>query len=160
MATDQAVETTSLSYFFTKIKSLFATLTEYNQKVATTCPYPVGTIYLSISSTNPSSYFGGTWSTWGAGKVPVCIDTTDTDFDTVNMTGGEKTHTLTLDELGSHSHEYTGVARTTSPRGAYGNASRKNIASLPTETTGSAGGGLAHNNLQPYITCYMWERTA
>ena len=45
--------------------------------------YPVGSIYLSVNSVNPSTLFGGTWEAWGSGKVPVGVDTSDTDFDTV-----------------------------------------------------------------------------
>lgn len=54
--------------------------------------YPVGSIFMSASSTNPSSYFGGTWSLWGSGKVPVCVNTSDSDFSPSKKTGGSKTH--------------------------------------------------------------------
>ncbi len=158
MSIDQKVDTISLNYFFTKIKAIFATITEYNQKVANICPYPVGAIYFSVNSANPSTYFGGEWEAWGAGCVPVCIDTNDTDFDTVEETGGAKTHTLTVAELAPHTHTYSSIARTTSPRGASGNRAINNIASLPTADSSATGGDQPHNNLQPYITCYMWKR--
>ena len=61
--------------------------------------YPVGSIYLSVSSTNPSSLFGGTWVAWGSGRVPVGINTSDTDFSTVEKTGGNK-------NLQSHTHTF------------------------------------------------------
>ena len=43
--------------------------------------YPVGSIYLSVNSTNPSSYFGGTWVAWGSGRVPIGVNTSDTRFE-------------------------------------------------------------------------------
>jgi len=54
--------------------------------------YPVGSIYMSVNSTNPSVMFGGTWESWGSGKVPVGVNTEETEFNTVEKTGGEKTH--------------------------------------------------------------------
>lgn len=49
--------------------------------------YPVGSIYISVVATNPSTYFGGTWVAWGSGRVPVGINTSDSDFKTVEKTG-------------------------------------------------------------------------
>lgn len=66
--------------------------------------YPVGSIKMTADNTNPSTYLGGTWVAWGAGKVPVGVDTTDTDFATVEKTGGEKEHILTTNEMPSHEH--------------------------------------------------------
>ena len=66
--------------------------------------YPVGSIKMTAENTNPSTYLGGTWVAWGAGKVPVGVDTTDTDFATVEKTGGEKEHILTTNEMPSHEH--------------------------------------------------------
>jgi|TARA_B100000035_G_scaffold50623_3_gene39198 hypothetical protein len=126
--------------------------------------YPVGSIYINAAvSTNPGTLLGfGTWAAFGAGKVPVGIDSSDTDFDTAEETGGAKTHTLTTNELPSHTHG--GIF----PSGAQGSFSQAfdvdnpgNGADLGNEkTTSSTGGGAAHNNLQPYIVVYMWKRTA
>lgn len=52
--------------------------------------YQVGSIYMSVNSTNPTNLFGGTWVAWGAGRVPVGIDTSQTEFASVEKTGGEK----------------------------------------------------------------------
>lgn len=52
--------------------------------------YPVGSIYMSVNSANPSTLFGGTWVSWGSGRVPVGVDATQTEFDVVEETGGEK----------------------------------------------------------------------
>ena len=56
--------------------------------------HPIGCIYESTDSTSPETLFGGTWAAFGAGRVLVGIDSTQTEFDTIGKTGGEKTHTL------------------------------------------------------------------
>lgn len=67
--------------------------------------YPVGAIYMSVNSTNPGSFFGGTWVAWGAGKVPVGVNTADNDFKTVEKTGGEKTTSISHTHTMQHTHE-------------------------------------------------------
>lgn len=123
--------------------------------------YPVGSIYISVVSTNPGTLFGmGTWTAFGAGRVLVGIDAGQTEFDTVEETGGAKTHTLTESEIPSHSHTQT--APTSASGGALRFAVDTNASGAVTDgnATGTTGGGGAHNNLQPYIVVYMWERTA
>lgn len=66
--------------------------------------YPVGSIYMSVTNTNPSAYFGGTWVVWGSGRVPVGVNASDTNFSTVEKTGGASTVTLTTTQMPSHSH--------------------------------------------------------
>lgn len=225
--------------------------------------YPVGSIYMSVNNVNPGLLFGGTWEAWGSGKVPVGVDANDADFDTVEETGGEKTHALTVAEMPTHNHSFTGtraISENTSinhrhtgtsdgisawhyhhgttggmsanaihqhkaqceygaqgqaqfnPGNTYtqlagGHAGSKvwvndlidsrnlahthgfstgnernsnNTANVnhthtfttgysdvshghyytPSGTVGNKGGGTSHNNLQPYITCFMWKRTA
>lgn len=229
--------------------------------------FEVGDIY---TTTNPgmntaakvAAKFGGTWVAWGTGRVPVGVDSSQTEFDEVEKTGGEKTHTLTVDEMPSHEHDVSGTAASggahthdvsgkaadvsghthpVSGSAATGGGhshgtgnstlahfqiqqnskvSRRNIGSSGkgyqwttdstsdysavsavsatsshaghthsvsgtassagghshtvsgtaasdgahehsvSGTAAATGGGEAHNNLQPYITCYMWKRTA
>ena len=66
--------------------------------------YPVGSIYMSTLSTDPSTIFGGTWASWGNGRVPVGVDSSQTEFATAEKTGGEKSHALTAAEMPSHTH--------------------------------------------------------
>ncbi len=132
--------------------------------------YPVGSIYTSINSTNPGTIFGGTWIEFGSGRTLVGVDVAQSEFDTVEETGGEKTHTLTVSEIPSHSH--TGIhwntptgkewsdVDTGSSKDGYGLTIGASKISTMSWVTGNAGGGAAHNNLQPYITVYMWKRTA
>ena len=114
--------------------------------------FPIGFIYITTVSTNPGTYLGGTWAAFGAGKVLVGLNGADTDFDTAEETGGSKTHTLTTDEMPSHTHSGTVVNAT----GSYSFAG----GGLAVSSIGSTGGGSAHNNLQPYTVVYMWKRTA
>lgn len=148
--------------------------------------YPIGSIYMSVNSTNPGTLFGGTWSAWGAGRVPVGFDSSQSEFDTVEETGGSKTHSLTAAEMPSHRHwisnmayddgNCTGSNDTSQDNGLAADAgSYKANDQIKTagrygayagSSAGADGKGAsastvtAHNNLQPYITCYMWKRTA
>ena len=120
--------------------------------------YPVGSIYINAGvATNPGTLLGfGTWSAFGAGRVIVGVDSTDTDFDAVRETGGAKTHTLTVAQLAAHTHNVTMSTNDTDND----NLSEGNTSGTSLHPTSSTGGGEAHNNLQPYITAYMWRRTA
>lgn len=66
--------------------------------------YPVGSIYMSVNNVNPETIFGGTWVSWGAGRVPVGVSASETEFNTVEKTGGEKAHTLSVGEMAQHTH--------------------------------------------------------
>jgi len=146
--------------------------------------YPVGSIYLSVNNANPSSLFGGIWEAWGSGRCPIGMDTTQTEFDTVEKTGGEKEHILITEEMpahthtigssGAHKHTYTGFIQcSASSSTSYTAIAHKrytadgtatpasmNSSGGHTHTPTNTGGGQSHNNLQPYITCYMWKRVA
>lgn len=118
--------------------------------------YPVGSIYMSYSHNDPSTMFGGTWVRLTGGFLWA-----SQAGDTIGQTGGEKTHTLTTNELPSHTHGavYSGNATGT-----------KNLPWLSTAVLGtgdklaygtvSTGGGAAHNNMPPYIQVSIWRRTA
>jgi microcystin-dependent protein len=70
-----------------------------------TAAWPVGSIYESVLATNPATLLGvGTWTAHGAGRVTVAIDASQTEFDTVDETGGAKTVTLVTAELPIHNH--------------------------------------------------------
>lgn len=139
--------------------------------------YPVGSIYFSVKNTNPGTLFGGTWVSWGSGKVPVGVNTGDSSFNTVEKTGGSKSishthttagHVLTISEIPSHRHNIYRTGSTGSP--GYGTAYTSSNSGDDGFGTEFTGGGKSHSHgntgsssvtvLQPYITCYMWKRTA
>ena len=139
--------------------------------------YPVGSIYTSVNPNNPSTTLGfGTWASFGAGRTLVGVDTSQTEFDTVEETGGAKTHTLTTAEMPVHGFSFTihgsengtdiaaqGVTGGTtggSIIGRYGNHQTYAGANSVVNPSWSWGGNAAHNNLQPYVTVYFWKRTA
>lgn len=142
--------------------------------------HPVGSIEINVTGTNPSEYIGGTWVAWGSGRVPVGVDTSQSEFDTAEETGGSKSHThsnpstgstaLTIEQIPSHSHmlpsnapEGEDILEKINDWGLMGKYSRG-------FSTNAVGGGQGHTHsmgdtgeastLQPYITCYMWKRTA
>jgi len=205
--------------------------------------FPVGFVFISVVSTSPATLLGyGTWSAFGAGRVLVGLDAGQTEFDTVEETGGAKTHTLTSGEMPAHTHvqdshnhtqdahthtqnshnhtqdahthtqdahthtqnshthtvtsvgslatgsttNLTGASDTSSTTATAAAATATNQTTVATNqttvatnqaatavnqnatatnqaataTNQSTGGGGAHNNLQPYIVCYFWKRTA
>lgn len=119
--------------------------------------YPVGSIYISVSPTNPGTLFGGTWTTFSNGRALVGWFSADTDFDTAEKYGGEKAHTLTVAEIpGSNVNIYTGATGGSLSGGALTYAGGRSGSAYGTI---SYGGG-AHNNMPPYMVVYMWKRTA
>ena len=141
--------------------------------------YPVGSIYISTSSENPGNIYGGTWEEYGKGRTLVGVDSSDSDFSTVEKLGGEKSHTLTIDEMPSHNHvermflDQSGYSSVKPAGYAYyiystqssnvitwTNTKLSNVNYWKIGVTEDKGGSQAHNNLQPYITTYMWKRTA
>ena len=79
--------------------------TKTNTTLATWCPFPVGAIYMSTTSANPSTFWTGTtWQAFATGKTIVGIDTSDTDFNSVNKVGGSKEVVLTVPNLPTHNH--------------------------------------------------------
>jgi hypothetical protein len=127
--------------------------------------YPVGSLYTSALAANPSTLFGGTWEAFGQGRVLVGHDdaaSPDTDFvasstDGSSFTiGGVKAHTLSIDEIPSHTHS---ISNFEDPTGTGSTGSADGASSFSSVDTNATGGGLAHNNVQPYIVVYMWVRT-
>jgi hypothetical protein len=140
--------------------------------------YPVGSIFISTSSTDPATSLGfGSWSRFGEGKILVSQDSSDTDFDTAEETGGAKTHTLSEANLAAHDHlimstgngfgdaleNNTTNTGTTNSRGGLGNNDYI-MQSVSTAAnagkTSSTGSGTAVNHMNPYIVTYMWKRTS
>ena len=113
--------------------------------------YPIGCIYTTTVATNPATVFGfGTWAAFGAGRVLLSAG----GGYAAGATGGAATHTLSVAEIPAHTHA---IERGDDVNTGYIADGTNNVSA---GATCSTGGGGAHNNLQPYITVYMWQRTA
>ncbi len=149
--------------------------------------YPVGSIYINAGvTTNPATLLGfGTWTAFGAGRVLVGLNASDSAFDTLQETGGSKdatlvshSHTGTTDGNGAHSHSYarafTGtnnvmwhINSTAGIATGEDNLTGGSVGAIEAVgnhthgfTTSTQGSSATNGNLQPYITVCMWLRTA
>ena len=141
----------------------FTTLTGVTATIANA--YPVGSIYMNCSNaTNPGTLLGfGTWSAFGEGRVLIGIDSSDSDFDSAEETGGSKTHTLTEAQLPSHRHTVGSNDSTAGFGGAAGNQEFIQNAGSGIGTpcnTSFTGSGQAHTIVLQYIVVFIWKRTA
>lgn len=131
--------------------------------------YPVGSIYISTSSTfNPQNVWGGTWRKTADGR---CLIGANSTYP-LGSTGGEAAHYLSGNEMPPHGHSAglaagfklanTGIARSAldkySEQFLWIDQSSKSASSI--FSTNAEGGGASHNNMQPYLAVYIWERTA
>lgn len=125
--------------------------------------YPVGSVYISIKATNPSTYFGGTWE-----RIQDRFLLASGSSYSAGSTGGEAKHTLTTNEMPSHDHVGLFVDTTQIRWGTNTGNNAINLQNIPnpftagTTTsssihTASTGGSQAHNNMPPYIAVYMWK---
>lgn len=129
--------------------------------------YPVGSIYISISSTfNPQTTWGGKWRKTADGR---CLIGANATYP-LGSTGGEAEHTLILNEIPRHDHELSDWAMAWKIQGDSGevnintpvtsNAWTDNHGFFKSQTSKVTGGGQPHNNMQPYLAVFIWERTA
>lgn len=138
------------------------------------CPYfPVGSIYISVSSTNPTTWFGGTWEQikgrflLGVGSPS---DNSDNYFGTignksysagVGSTGGQSNHTLTINEMPSHNHNAVSTSGSNGGVSLYPfSMIQSNYNLVDQNVIRPAGGNQAHNNMPPYFAVYMWKRVS
>lgn len=115
--------------------------------------YPIGSIYTSVNSINPHELFGGTWE-----QIKDTFLLSAGDTYSAGSTGGEATHTLTINELPEHNHAvYIDEPGTGGKWGPTGNVQQSTSRFT---STGNAGGNQPHNNMPPYLVVYVWKRTA
>ena len=140
--------------------------------------HPVGSLFETTVSTNPGTLYGGTWAAWGGGRVPVGVNTADSDFNTVEKTGGKKTerHEFKIGykgyygtAVGSDDNMIQAYKYSTSSYGTYayeGSTQASVNAGIQASTNtrdvaqaSSTGDTSETSIVQPYITCYIWKRT-
>ena len=114
--------------------------------------YPVGAYYLSNSSSSPSNLFGGTWQSVTS-RFLYCSSSI--------TTGGENSHTLTVNEMPPHSHvQSVPFVQDNSGSHVGHTTAWFNYSNTNKPSTASTGGGVSHNNMPQYRTCFAWYRTA
>jgi hypothetical protein len=129
--------------------------------------YPVGSIYISTSPTfNPNITWGGTWKKTSEGRCLIGAN----DTYPLGSIGGEAEHTLSISEMPSHDHNLSDWAMSWKLNGEKGevnlNASAtsdawsNNHGYFKSQNSEATGGNRPHNNMQPYLAVYIWERTA
>lgn len=129
--------------------------------------FPIGSTYITQTNINPSTILGfGTWERV-KGKVLVGLDENDNDFKVIGKTGGEKTHTMTVNELVNHKHTLRTGTPYIGPGSGYWGISvfegfgESPMLNLNCGETSEYGGSQPFNVLQPYkVVGYMWLRTA
>ena len=119
----------------------------------TVCPFPVGAIYQSTSSTSPASIYGGGWTPLTDGRFL-------RPQGSWNNLGGENEHKLTVAEMPSHSHTANIATDITYQPGGAGFAARHKNNDPNSSYINYTGGNAAHNNVPAYRTCYCWYRTS
>lgn len=138
--------------------------------------YPVGAIYINTVNVNPGTYLGGVWERFGNGKTLVGVNEGETEFATVEKTGGNKnmqqhTHTASTNSTGGHTHQFKGwvyLASTATTYRCVSHVQTSDPWAVPpsmasagahthTVSVGNSGTGNAQN-LQPYVTVYFWKR--
>lgn len=119
--------------------------------------YPVGSIYISVNSTNPGTLFGGTWE-----QIQGKFLLASSSSHALGSTGGEETHTLTRNEIPDHTHsfKYTGQSVTTGVNSIRLYQAAPNQYNAYSGGQSSNCGGQAHNNMPPYLAVAIWKRTA
>ena len=117
--------------------------------------YPVGSIYMSMNDTNPSTLFGGVWE-----QIKDRFLLSSGDIYSNGTIGGEAEHTLTVDELPSHKHKI-GVPNSNGTTFGYPinqSGRTKYVYDNTAALMETSGGGQSHNNMPPYLVVYMWKR--
>ena len=126
--------------------------------------YPIGSIYMSVNSTNPATFIGGTWA-----RITDVFLLASGNTYAPGATGGEANHTLTIQEMPSHHHNLSkGDGTTWSAIGwpedgnsvehinnTWGSAGWPKVQGVGVGWTGGSG---AHNNMPPYLAVYVWQR--
>ena len=129
--------------------------------------YPIGSIYMNFANVNPEALFGGKWE-----KIEDRFLLAAGSEFSISSMGGEKEHTLTVDEMPSHNHTQAGHSHSMGDLWSTGSGSdeaytmsRKRKTKIRNTSTrqpeiSTVGGGDPHNNMPPYIAVGIWRRVA
>lgn len=161
VSTDLATFKSETNAKISKNQSAFNTFKEETDKKFTTTKaelidlinttldsiYPVGSVYISLTSDNPGTYLKGTWEQFAQGRTLIGVgsgsDGSNTQTFAVNDTGGEYKHLLTKKELSFID---------------YGALLQQNGSVIGVHSHGSSGDKVSL--MQPYYAVYFWKRIA
>ncbi len=122
--------------------------------------YPIGSIYMSVNSVSPATLFGGTWE-----RIQDRFLLAAGNTYAAGTTGGEATHTLTVDEMPSHKHNVSFLTNpnegSTADDGMFASSGgNPNFSRVFSKIdVSNSGGGQPHNNMPPFLTVNIWKRT-
>lgn len=131
--------------------------------------HPVGSIYISMTSSNPSNTYGGTWTQIAQGRTLVGVDTTDSRFNTADKTGGSYEQTLRAkigavdNELSKVGYDVTAPVSTQYASGIWSKGTEfysGSISQINHNTDVKQDNNEYPTTIQPYLTTYFWKRTA
>lgn len=165
--TTKGIELTSGTDYGTTLPSSPATNQLFFQTIGSNFVldnvYPVGSIYMSVNSTNPGTLFGGTWERIMERFLFGCGD----ERYPAGHAGGEEQHLLTVEEMPSHNHAMPYLPNSSADGTGFSYGIAAGCATdseggrgYPNLGTFSSGSGWAHNNMPPYLCVYIWKRTA
>ena len=153
---DVILKINQLSFAFNDMTN---TINDLTNKVNLLVP-SIGEIYITISNEDPSLKFGGVWE-----QIKDTFLLASGDTYAAGSVGGEAAHTLTIEEIPAHTHDFnrhqlwrTEEVPTAGTSDGYG-VSNKTL-EVYRDTTTSTGGNIAHNNMPPYLAVYVWKRVA
>lgn len=144
-----------VNWYFSNASTMYATAMG-DGTFANQASYPVGSIYLSVEKTNPALLFGGEWV-----QIKDTFLLAAGETYTAGTVGGEAEHTLTIDEMPSHTHPQQGFFQVELISGGADVRTRNGDTDDPVDeenTINAVGDGLAHNNMPPYLAVYVWKR--
>ena len=122
--------------------------------------FPINKVEVFFDAEDHSNFLGFQWEMISQGKMPIGLNTSDTDFNSIGKTGGEKEVILTIDQIQPHDHKdgkiNDAIAANNGGRSAV-IVHKSESGTIPTTKTG---GGQPHNNMPPYIVMAFWKRIA
>ena len=116
--------------------------------------YPIGAVYISTNTINPSTLFGVEWRQIKDRFLLACGDIYD-----LGKQDGEATHILTVDEMPNHNHDAVSTSGTSASVNLYPfSMLQQSYKTVDRNVIRPTGGNQAHNNMPPYIAVCIWER--
>lgn len=124
--------------------------------------YPIGSIYMSVTNTNPEILFGGSWESINGRFLLSSGTSSDGNNYEIGTTGGEVNHNLTINEMPNHNHTYDieNIVTSIGNGGAWSPCIKGTGNPALNQNTSDVGKSQPHNNMPPYLVVNIWKRVA